>query len=130
MKMTFDELTSAVLMWAMERDILKPETAKAQMLKVMEEVGETCRAILKGDKDGQKDGIGDALVTLIILAQQLGFTPQECLRAAWNEIKDRKGKTVGGTFIKESDKPCACSVAKEPRRMDLARVEKMKAGKA
>ena len=26
----------------------------------------------------------------------------ECANIAWNEIKDRKGKTVNGTFIKES----------------------------
>lgn len=26
----------------------------------------------------------------------------ECANIAWNEIKDRKGKTLGGTFIKES----------------------------
>jgi hypothetical protein len=48
-----------------------------------------------------KDGIGDILVTVIIFAQQLGYTPAECLEAAWNEIKDRKGKTEGGVFIRE-----------------------------
>jgi len=33
--------------------------------------------------------------------QQLGYTSAECLEAAWNEIKDRKGKTEGGVFIRE-----------------------------
>lgn len=32
-----------------------------------------------------------------------GYSLEECLQAAWNEIKDRKGKTINGTFIKESD---------------------------
>ena len=44
---------------------------------------------------------GDSFVTLIILSMQLGLHPSECLEAAWNEIKDRKGKTKNGVFIKE-----------------------------
>ena len=28
---------------------------------------------------------------------------QECIEYAWNEIKDRKGKMIDGTFVKESD---------------------------
>lgn len=30
-----------------------------------------------------------------------GLTLEECLEQAWNEIKNRKGKNVNGTFIKE-----------------------------
>lgn len=29
-----------------------------------------------------------------------GLNLNDCLLAAWNEIKDRKGKTINGTFIK------------------------------
>ena len=36
-----------------------------------------------------------------ILAARYDLTLEQCLLAAWNEIKDRKGKTVNGTFIKE-----------------------------
>jgi len=38
-----------------------------------------------------------------------GFTPEQCLAAAYSEIKDRKGVTVNGTFIKDE----AQSVATE-----------------
>lgn len=42
-----------------------------------------------------------------------GFPIQECLEAAWNKIKDRKGKTINGSFVKEEDlasiKNCVCS---------------------
>ena len=70
----------------------------------MEELGETAGAILKNkEKSEIIDGIGDTLVTVIILAKQLGLNPTECLESAWNEIKDRKGKTVDGTFIKEEE---------------------------
>jgi NTP pyrophosphatase (non-canonical NTP hydrolase) len=71
-------------------------------MKVMEELGETMGAILKQkNTDEVIDGIGDIFVTVIILSKQLGLDPTECLESAWNEIKDRKGKTVDGTFIRE-----------------------------
>lgn len=98
--MTFDVLIDNVINWANDRSILKEENASKQMLKVMEEVGETAGALAKNKTDELKDGIGDSFVTLIILAAQKGFTPTECLEAAWNEIKDRQGKTVNGVFIK------------------------------
>lgn len=98
--MTFDNLSENVLAWANDKDILKEENAPKQMLKVLEEVGETAGALLKGNESEIKDGIGDSFVTLIILSKQLGLTPTECLEAAWNEIKDRTGKTVDGVFVK------------------------------
>lgn len=101
--MTLDELQVKVAEWADKRGILKKENATKQMMKVMEEVGETAGAILKRNEKEIVDGIGDSLVTLIILANQLGYTPQECLEAAWNEIKDREGKTINGVFVKNVD---------------------------
>ncbi|MDA7710431.1 MazG-like family protein [Flavobacteriaceae bacterium] len=98
--MKFDELIENVTQWADDKNILKPENSTKQMLKVMEEVGETAGALAKDDRVELKDGIGDSFVTLIILAQQCGFTPSECLEAAWDEIKDRTGKTINGVFVK------------------------------
>ena len=99
--MDLNELAIKVSNWAIIREIDKKENAPKQMIKVMEEVGETAGALLKKNEHEIKDGIGDILVTVIIFAQQLGYTPAECLEAAWNEIKDRKGKTEGGVFIRE-----------------------------
>lgn len=90
-----------VIEWATARGILKPENHLTQMGKMVSEVGELCDAIIKNDKDGQIDGIGDVLVTLIILSNQLGYDIEDCLASAYNEIKNRKGKTIGGTFIKD-----------------------------
>ena len=35
--------------------------------------------------------------------QQHGMTIEECLQYAYDEISQRKGRTINGTFIKESD---------------------------
>ena len=99
--MSFDKLSENVIEWAEERKILYPENAPKQMIKVMEEVGETAGALLKKNEYEIKDGIGDILVTVIILARQLGYTPEECLEQAYNEIENRTGKTVDGVFVKD-----------------------------
>jgi len=100
--MTFDELIGNITQWADDKGILSSENVPQQSMKVMEELGETVGAILKQkNTDEVIDGIGDIFVTVIILSKQLGLDPTECLESAWNEIKDRKGKTVDGTFIRE-----------------------------
>jgi len=102
--MTFDELIENVRGWADEKGILVEENAPKQLMKVMEELGETAGAIAKNKKtDEIMDGIGDTFVTVIILAYQMGLNPTECLEAAWNEIKDRKGTTRNGVFVKQED---------------------------
>ena len=100
--MDFNTLIDHVQKWAEDKDLLSPDNATKQMLKVMEEVGETAGALAKKDQEEIKDGIGDSFVTLIILSMQLGYSPAECLEAAWDEIKDRKGKTENGVFIKSN----------------------------
>jgi len=100
--MTFDELIKNVNGWADNKNILKSENAPKQLMKVMEELGETAGAIAKNKATAEiMDGIGDTFVTLIILSYQLGLEPSDCLEAAWNEIKDRKGNTINGVFVKE-----------------------------
>jgi NTP pyrophosphatase (non-canonical NTP hydrolase) len=103
MAMTLDKLELEVIQWAQQRGLLKIENVQAQMCKVTEEVGETAAAVLRGNAFGIKDGIGDIAVTIIILAAQHGMTLNECLQAAYDEIRTRKGKTVDGTFLKEEN---------------------------
>ena len=101
MKPTASDLFAHVEQWAIAKGLDNQNNRNAQALKVMEEVGETMAALARGKKEAIKDGIGDSIVTLIILAMQCGFTATECLDAAYNEVKNRKGKTVDGVFIKE-----------------------------
>ena len=70
---------------------------------LIEEIGELAKGINKQKNILIEDSVGDSLVVLIILCQQLGFDLKECLQTAYNEIKDRKGKMIDGTFVKESD---------------------------
>lgn len=88
--------------WVIDRN-LHTQDPKVQMCKTMEELGELAKAINKSDKEKQMDGIGDTVVTLICISEQLGLKFNDCLDYAYNEIKDRKGKLINGTFVKESD---------------------------
>ena len=97
-----DRLVQAVEKWSKDRDLHKADSSK-QFLKVIEEIGEVADALAKDKPEELKDGIGDTIVTLIILAQQNGLTLEECLQTAYNEIADRKGEVVNGVFIKEED---------------------------
>jgi NTP pyrophosphatase (non-canonical NTP hydrolase) len=87
--------------WANERGLYDGGDPKTQALKLTEEVGETCRAILKEDAKEIIDGIGDCVVVLTNLAELCGTPIEECIAQAYNEIKDRKGKMNNGTFKKD-----------------------------
>lgn len=88
--------------WAQERGIYANGDPKTQYVKLIEEVGELAKAILNGNKEEQKDGIGDSIVVLTNLAYLLGFKVEECIDAAYDEIKNRKGSMQNGTFVKNN----------------------------
>jgi len=87
--------------WADDRGLYKHGDTKTQALKLVEEVGEICRAILKDNHSDVEDGIGDAVVVLTNLAELQGTSIEACIEAAYNEIKDRTGKMDNGTFKKD-----------------------------
>ena len=95
------ELVNNVIEWGRERNLLSPENAPKQMLKVIEEIGELGGAIAKNNQADIKDAIGDSLVTIILLSAQLGYDTEDCLNEAYNVISKRTGKTVGGVFVKD-----------------------------
>ena len=90
-----------IIKWGRDKGIDNPDK---QTIKLMEECGELAHEISRGryHSDEVKDAIGDIGVVLIILADILGTDLQYCLGQAWFEIKDRKGKTVDGSFVKDS----------------------------
>lgn len=126
--MEFKELQEKVLEWADSHDLLHEENADKQFLKFIEEVFEFRDAStlysyeyngLDSEFDSygeiQSDGylqtlkedlmfeMGDIIVTLIILCEQLDIDPAECLEMAYEKIKDRKGETRNGMFYKAED---------------------------
>lgn len=98
-----DNLVKSVEQWSEDKG-LDQGNSFSQFAKSAEELGEVASALCRNDKDLLRDGIGDVVVTLIILAQQNGMDLHECLNTAYDEIKGRTGVTTkDGRFIKESD---------------------------
>jgi NTP pyrophosphatase (non-canonical NTP hydrolase) len=87
--------------WADTRGLYKNGDTKTQALKLVEEVGETCRAILKEDHDEITDGIGDCVVVLTNLAELHGVSIEACINEAYQVIKYRTGKMENGTYKKD-----------------------------
>ena len=116
-----NELIGNIRQWGEEKGITGPNgkaTLLTQLAKTQEELTETrdaavlwsngCHYMIRKNgkqaktKDEVKDGIGDQVVTLILAAELAGTTLEECLALAYAEIKNRTGKMVDGTFVKDT----------------------------
>lgn len=100
---TTDELIEKVWGWFDDKGLSDPIM---QYAKLNEEVGEIGHELTRGHYSTleMEDAIGDTMVTLIGMCHHLGLDLNKCLSGAYNEIKDRKGKVVDGSFVKEVDK--------------------------
>ena len=49
------------------------------------------------------EGLGMIVDNITVLAYRLSTNLEECLAAAYDVIKERRGKMVNGVFVKESD---------------------------
>ena len=88
--------------WAKERGIYDKGDPKTQLIKLYEESGELAQSLLKDDKEGIVDAIGDSVVVLTNLAHLVGTDIETCIQAAYDEISNRTGKMVNGTFQKDT----------------------------
>lgn len=89
--------------WAEARNLIEGSDARAQMLKLAEEMGELAGALARGKQAEAWDAIGDMVVVLTIMSEQLGVSIESCIEGAWNEIRHRKGRMVDGVFVKEGE---------------------------
>lgn len=97
---------SDIIMWGRDKGLDDP---KAQLNKVIEEVGEIAHEITRNHYDLESleqpdelyDALGDTFVTIIILCDILNIDPLAAMEIAYAAIKDRKGATNNGTFVKE-----------------------------
>lgn len=94
---------SLIREWAEARNLIEGSTPEKQFVKLVEEIGELGAGLARGNRPAMMDGIGDAVVVLTILAAQIGMDIEDCIAAAYHEIKDRKGRMQDGVFIKEGD---------------------------
>lgn len=107
--------------WASKRGLYDKGDTKTQFLKLMEEVGELGKALLKEDAEETKDAIGDIVVVLtnltelankdVLMEKKLirgnlitndgNITIENCINSAYQVIANRKGKMQNGTFVKD-----------------------------
>lgn len=52
-----------------------------------------------------KGNLRNIILYLNLICKELGYDFTDCFEIAYNEIKDRKGKWIDGTFVKEEDLP-------------------------
>lgn len=97
-----NELISNVIDWANDKGLIKGENSDKQLMKIVEEVGELAGAVIKKNRKDEIDAVGDVMVTLIIFAEIRGYDVMSALQYAYNQIKDRTGKMVDGSFIKDN----------------------------
>lgn len=98
--MNLTKLEKKIVEWGLEKGILPRPNAIAQYSKTLEEVEELAIGIDREDIDEVRDAIGDIFVTLVMQAQAWNMTMQECVEAAYNDIKGRTGEMVDGVFVK------------------------------
>ena len=89
--------------WAHERDIVEQSTAVQQLAKLIEEVGELAAALVRHQQLEIEDAIGDCVVVLTILAEQVGVAVEDCVEDSYDQIKDRRGRMVDGIWVKSQD---------------------------
>ena len=116
--MTLQETIDAVRAWGLAKGITGPDgkgTLLGQLEKTQEELTETRDAAVwldaarahHNDHDEAmalielEDGLGDTFVTLILAAEMAGLRIEDCLAAAYDEIKGRTGRMEAGVFVKD-----------------------------
>lgn len=97
--LSLDELQLEQATWSLSN--FGPQPKHRSLLGVTEEVGELAHAHLKAEQGirtnenheaKKKDAIGDIVIYLADYCTQQGFSFQECVEAAWNEVKQRDWK--------------------------------------
>ena len=82
-----NELIKLVKQWSIDRGLDKAEPKK-QLLKLYEEYGELCAGIAKDNTDLIKDSIGDMIVVMTILCQQLGLDMEQVVAGDHDLLED------------------------------------------
>ena len=101
--MSFAEHELDVIRWSEARKIIPNSTPFAQAIKAVEEINELVDALRDNNKVEAIDAVGDTVVCLINVCALLDVNLTDCLAAAYDQIKDRKGfMNEQGIFVKQS----------------------------
>ena len=101
--MSYAELEMKVVQWSEARKIIPNSTPMAQSIKACEEINELVDALRDGNKAEAIDAVGDTVVCLINVCALLDVNLTDCLEAAYEQIKNRKGHMNDqGIFVKET----------------------------
>jgi hypothetical protein len=131
--MKLEHVDSKVTQWHHDKNLIDGATDETQTNKLFEEFIElvasqqpgksdrviantVCQMLIKLLEDGRiksvsvecaptakLDALGDMYVVMNNIAARNGSSMETCVNMAYTEIKDRKGKMIGGTFVKEGD---------------------------
>lgn len=100
---SFAEVELQIVRWGEARKITVNGKPMGQALKTLEEANELIDAIVAEDKAAIVDAIGDIGVTLIMQCALQDINFVDCLYAAYDQIKDRRGYlNEEGIFVKEA----------------------------
>jgi len=97
-----DTIYGDIRRWADERGIYAKGDTKTQLIKLYEEAGELAQAVLRDDNEEFIDAIGDCVVVLTNLAHLGGVRIEDCIESAYDEISNRRGNMVNGSFVKQT----------------------------
>lgn len=95
-----EQYEELIAKWHHDRNLIEGATDKDQICKLIQEVGELSDNACKGND--MRDDLGDIMVVLINIMERNGHSMEECLRVAYDDIKDRTGRMVDGIFIKDA----------------------------
>lgn len=94
-----NEIVNKIVQWHHDRNLIQGSTDLDQYKKLDEEQLELYESLIHGDSP--IDDIGDMCVVLINIAERNALSLEECLKHAYNDIKDRTGQMVDGIFVKD-----------------------------
>ena len=101
--MSFAKQELKVIRWSEARKIIPNSTPFAQSMKAVEEINELVDALREDKREDAIDAIGDTLVCLINVCALMDVNITDCLAAAYEQIKDRRGyMNEQGIFVKQS----------------------------
>ena len=88
--------------WAKERGIYEKGNIDTQFKKLIEEVNELKQGLENENDEEIIDAIGDCVIVLTNLANFIDVDIEYCINIAYKVIKNRKGKIINGTFVKDA----------------------------